>query len=81
MTVMQDAAMELDITSDLCPMTFVRTRLALDRLRPGQLLLVRLKGEEPARNVPRSVTELGHELLDMKTDASGISHLLIRRAP
>ena len=40
---------ELDITSEVCPMTFVRTRLALDRMRPGQVLLVRLRGEEPLR--------------------------------
>ena len=39
----------LDITKDLCPMTFVRTRLALDRLAPGQKLLVLLRGDEPRR--------------------------------
>jgi TusA-related sulfurtransferase len=78
---MQDVARELDITSDICPMTFVRTRLALDRMAPGEFLLVKLKGEEPTRNVPRTVTEQGHELLDVKTDADGISHLLIRRGP
>ena len=40
----------LDITRDLCPMTFVRTRLALDRMTAGQTLLVLLKGEEPRQN-------------------------------
>ena len=29
---------ELDIRAEFCPMTFVRTRLALDRLSPGQVL-------------------------------------------
>ena len=28
----------IDITRDTCPMTFVRTRLALDRMAPGQVL-------------------------------------------
>ena len=59
--MMQNIARELDITHELCPMTFVRTRLALDKLAPGQLLLVKLKGEEPLRNVPRTATEQGHE--------------------
>ena len=30
-------------------MTFVRTRLALDQMETGQLLLVRLKGADPLR--------------------------------
>ncbi len=60
-------------------MTFVRTRLALDRLAPGETLLVRLKGQEPLLNVPRTAVEQGHEILRLETDAHGISHLLIRR--
>jgi tRNA 2-thiouridine synthesizing protein A len=76
---MQDVTREIDITAELCPMTFVRTRLALDRMSPGETLLVKLKGEEPIRNVPRTAIEQGHEVLSMDTDADGISRLLIRR--
>ena len=76
---MQDVTREIDITRDICPMTFVRTRLALDKMAPGETLLVTLKGEEPLRNVPRSATEQGHEVLSVETDAAGISRLLIRR--
>ncbi len=76
---MQDVTREIDITRDVCPMTFVRTRLALDRMAPGEILLVRLKGQEPLRNVPRTATEQGHEVLSLESDADGISLLLIRR--
>jgi TusA-related sulfurtransferase len=69
----------LDITSDICPMTFVRTRLELDRMQSGETLLVLLRGEEPLRNVPRAATQQGHALLAQDTDASGITHLLLRR--
>jgi len=69
----------LDITADVCPMTFVRTRLALDRMAPGQVLLVRLRGEEPLRNVPRTAREQGHEVLSLETGADGIAELLLRR--
>ena len=79
MTNKQDADQELDITSEVCPMTFVRTRLALDRMAPGQMLLVRLRGEEPLRNVPRTAAEQGHEVLSSATDADGVSRLLLRR--
>ena len=60
-------------------MTFVRTRLALDRMAPGEILQVILKGEEPLRNVPRSAIELGHNVLSIETDFAGITRLLIRR--
>ena len=69
----------LDITRDLCPMTFVRTRLALDRMAPGQTLLVLLKGEEPRRNVPRSTREHGHKVLAEETGADGVTRLLVER--
>ena len=70
---------ELDITREVCPMTFVRTRLALDRLLPGQTLAVRLRGDEPRRNVPRTAAEQGHEVLSCDTDADGTTRLLLRR--
>jgi Sulfurtransferase TusA len=40
MTDTETVDQELDITKEVCPMTFVRTRLALDRMRPGQVLRV-----------------------------------------
>jgi tRNA 2-thiouridine synthesizing protein A len=53
----------LDVTADRCPMTFVRTRLRLDRMEAGQVLEVRFAGREPAENLPRSARELGHTVL------------------
>jgi tRNA 2-thiouridine synthesizing protein A len=79
MTKKLDADQELDITGEVCPMTFVRTRLALDRMAPGQTLLVRLRGDEPLRNVPRTAREQGHEVLSLETDSDGASLLLLRR--
>jgi TusA-related sulfurtransferase len=73
------ADQEIDITGDICPMTFVRTRLALDRLVPGQVLLVRLRGTEPLRNVPRTASSQGHAVLRLETGADGVSLLWLRR--
>lgn len=69
----------LDITSETCPMTFVRVRLALDRLPPGGVLEVLLKGEEPRRNVPRTAAEQGHAVLAQDDRADGVTRLLLRR--
>lgn len=74
------AAATLDITSETCPMTFVRTRLALDRLLPGQILHVKLTGEEATRNVPQTAAQLGHHIVAQHIDAAGVMHLILRRA-
>lgn len=79
MTNEATADQELDITSEVCPMTFVRTRLALDRMQPGQVLRVRLRGDEPLRNVPRTAREQGHEVLSLDLDPEGVATLLLRR--
>jgi tRNA 2-thiouridine synthesizing protein A len=69
----------IDITGEVCPMTFVRTKLKLERMRPGEVLSVRLRGEEPLRNVPRAARDEGHAVLAIEPD--GDAHIVtIRRA-
>ena len=70
---------ELDITAHLCPMTFVRTRLALDRLQPGQVLAVRMKGDEPKTNVPKTAAEQGHTILAQEENTDGTTTVFIRK--
>ncbi len=74
------ADLAIDITGEICPMTFVRTRLALDQMQAGQILRVDLRGEEPLRNVPRAAEALGHAIIAEQTSAAGITTLLIRKA-
>jgi len=69
----------IDITSEVCPMTFVRTKIALERLPVGAILEVRLKGEEPLRNVPESARDLGHTVLALEPQDDGTWRLLLRR--
>ena len=60
-------------------MTFVRTRLALDRLPPGAVLRVLLRGAEPRANVPKTALEQGHGLLAMRDLPDGTAEILLRR--
>ncbi len=73
------ADLVIDITADRCPMTFVRTRLALDKLMSGQILAITLRGDEPASNVPRTAVEQGHTVLGTRTEPSGDVVVLIRK--
>lgn len=60
-------------------MTFVRTKLRLERMRAGEILKVRLRGEEPLRNVPKAARDEGHSILGIVPD--GNDHIVtIRRA-
>ena len=69
----------IDITGEVCPMTFVRTKLQLERMRSGEVLRVRLRGEEPLRNVPRAARDEGHIILGIIPEGS--DHIVtIRRA-
>jgi tRNA 2-thiouridine synthesizing protein A len=56
------AAHELDLRGEVCPYTFVRTRLALEALPLGARLRVVVDHEPAARNVPRSAREWGQEV-------------------
>jgi len=62
----------LDISGDVCPMTFVKAKLLLERMGPGESAEIWLKGVEPLENVPRSIRELGHHVLSLiRVDAEG----------
>ena len=50
----------LDITGLRCPMTWVRTKLELERMAPGEALEVLCAPGEALENVPRSAREAGH---------------------
>ena len=56
------AAHALDVTDVTCPLTWVRTKLALERLAPGDVLTVVVSPGEALENVPRSAAEAGHEV-------------------
>jgi adenylyltransferase/sulfurtransferase len=69
----------LDITREVCPMTYVRTKLMLESLAEGALLEVFLRGEEPLKGVPRSAREEGHEVLSIEPREEGRWRLLLRK--
>lgn len=69
----------LDITRLRCPMTYVRVRLALERLSPGQVLAVRLAGEDARVNVPANAQRQGHRVLGEEVLADGQVVLRIQR--
>jgi tRNA 2-thiouridine synthesizing protein A len=74
------ADLELDITDEVCPMTFVRTKLALERMAVGQTVNIKLRDGEPRHNVPRAVKDHGHEVLRLAPLAGDLFELVVRKA-
>ena len=70
---------EVDVTDKVCPFTFVKTKVALDELDEGEVLAVRLNDGEPLENVPRSLREEGHEVLDIADNEDGTFTLYVRK--
>ena len=56
---------ELDIRGEVCPYTFVKTKLALEEMQPGQVLRVVVDYEPATKNVPRSVGLQGDQVLSV----------------
>lgn len=69
----------VDITDVNCPVTFVKAKVALEELEEGEVLKVHMNGGEPAENVPRSLKEEGHEILDFTHNADGTYDLIVRK--
>jgi len=70
----------LDITDVVCPVTFVKAKVALEELDEGQVLSIRMNDGEPARNVPRSVKDEGHRILKLIDNGDGTCSLIVRKA-
>ena len=69
----------LDITDKMCPMTFVKTKLLLERMSHGETAEVRLRAGEPLENVPRSLREMGQEIIGTQQENDGIWRLIVRK--
>lgn len=69
----------VDITNVNCPVTFVKAKVALEELEEGEVLKVHMNGGEPAKNVPRSIQEEGHEILDFIACEDGTYDLIVRK--
>lgn len=69
----------LDITKDACPMTFVKTKLALEQLEAGQILEVLLNSGEAVKNVPRSLRNEGHKVAALEKQDDGSYRMLVEK--
>ena len=69
----------VDVTDVVCPVTFVKAKVALDELDEGDILSIRLNDGEPVQNVPRSLKEEGHKVLELTQNDDGTYQLIVQK--
>lgn len=70
----------VDITDVVCPVTFVKAKVALEELDEGQILSIRMNDGEPVQNVPRSIKEEGHQILKLDDNEDGTYTLYVKKS-
>lgn len=70
---------EIDLRGDVCPITFAKTKIALEEMAVGQVLRVLLDYEPATRNVPRSAELYGDKALYIGSIRPGEWEVLIRK--
>ena len=57
---------EIDLLDEICPMTFVKTKLAIEQINQGERIKVIFNSQEAKTNVPRSLSEVNHKIIAIK---------------
>jgi TusA-related sulfurtransferase len=80
---MKQSQYNLDITSDICPLTMVKAKLLIERMQVGDVASIRLNSGEPLDNVPRTLRDHGHEIIGIEPEntTGSIFLLLVRKGP
>ena len=71
----------LDLTGEVCPFTFVRTKLALEQVPVGSVLRLVVDHEPATRNIPRSAQEWGQEVIGVTAISERSWAIVLRRLP
>jgi TusA-related sulfurtransferase len=70
---------QVDITDKVCPLTFVKAKVAMEELEIGQVLAVTMNDGEPVQNVPRSFKEEGQQILKLIDNENGTYDLIVKK--
>ena len=69
----------LDVTKEHCPMTFVKTKIALSKLSVGEQLEVLVMEGEPLENIPKSSIEQGFKVIEVAHVKDNIHRIVLEK--
>ena len=70
---------ELDLKGEVCPFTFVKSKLIIEQMQPGEVLKVILDYKPSVENVPKSFRDEGQEVLDVKQIDDNLWEVYVRK--
>ncbi len=70
----------LDLRGEVCPYTFVKTKLKLEEMESAEDLTVLLDDSAATANVSKSLRSEGYEILGLRNISEGIWELKVKKA-
>lgn len=70
---------ELDLKGEVCPFTFVKSKLMIERMKTGEVLRVILDYRPSVDNVPKSFQMEGQEVLAVNQIEDNLWEVLVRK--
>jgi len=67
----------VDITDVVCPITFVKAKVALEEIKIGETLEIKLNDGEPIQNVPRSLKNEKHKISNLTKNEDGTYTIIV----
>ncbi|SNQ62022.1 sulfurtransferase TusA family protein [Candidatus Methanoperedens nitratireducens] len=69
----------LDLRGVMCPINLVQIKLKMKEIENDSILEIVLDNGEPMQNVPRSIKEEGHRIVEVEKLPEGCYKLLVRK--
>jgi tRNA 2-thiouridine synthesizing protein A len=70
----------LDLRGEVCPYTFVKTKLKLEEMESAEDLTVLLDDSVATANVSKSLRSEGHEILGLRSLSEGVWEIRVKKA-
>jgi tRNA 2-thiouridine synthesizing protein A len=70
---------ELDLKGEVCPFTFVKSKLIIEQMDKDQVLRVILDYKPSVENVPKSMEMEGQEVLAVNQIGENLWEVLVRK--
>ena len=67
----------LDLQGEACPYPALYTGASLEQMAPGEVLEVLADGMCAVDGIPAAISQLGHQLLEVKTVKNGVYQFII----
>lgn len=69
----------LDLRGEVCPYTFVKSKLLMEEMEAGQLLELIVDFPTAAKNIPKSMEMEGHQVVHVREVDPKVWKILIRK--